>query len=127
VGQQHTAPRHHRLGVLIPRPARDPLHELVEAAEGGVVVNVHVLPRAGATKVAGRHGNALKVRVAAPPVDGRATDTARRAIAAALDVPPSAVSLVSGERSRAKRFLVEGMSADVAIARIGALLAVSEG
>jgi uncharacterized protein YggU (UPF0235/DUF167 family) len=55
-----------------------------------VVLHVHVLPRAGKTEITGRHGDALRIRVAAPPVDGRATEAARRAVADALGVPPSA-------------------------------------
>ena len=77
--------------------------------DGGVVVHVHVLPRSGRTEIVGRHGDALKVRVAAPPVDGRATDAARVAVAAALGVAPSAVTVVGGERSRLKRFRVDGL------------------
>ena len=74
-------------------------------------MHVHVLPRAGRTEIVGRHGDALKVRVAAPPVDGRATDAARTALAAALGVPPAAVTVVAGERSRLKRLRVAGLDA----------------
>lgn len=78
------------------------------------MVHVHVLPRSGRTEIAGRHGDALKVRVAAPPVDGRATDAARIALAAALGVAPAAVTIVSGERSRLKRLRVAGLDAATA-------------
>jgi uncharacterized protein (TIGR00251 family) len=81
----------------------------ITEADGGVIVSVHVQPRSGVTGVRGRHGDALKIRVAAPPVDGRATEAARRALAEALAVSPAAVSLVSGEHSRQKRFRVEGL------------------
>jgi uncharacterized protein YggU (UPF0235/DUF167 family) len=72
-------------------------------------VHVHVLARSGRTEIAGLHGDALKVRVTAAPVDGRATEAARVALADALGVPPSAVVLVAGERSRLKRFRVDGL------------------
>lgn len=72
------------------------------------MVHVHVQPRAGRTEVAGRHGDALKVRVRSAPVDGKATEEARRVLAALLDVPPSAVVLLSGAASRSKRFRIVG-------------------
>ncbi len=77
--------------------------------------------RAGRTELTGRHGDALKIRVAAPPVEGRATEAARVALAEALGVAPAAVSLVTGESSRLKRFRIEGVVAADAIARVGHL------
>jgi uncharacterized protein (TIGR00251 family) len=94
----------------------------VQAVAGGVIVNVHVQPRAGATQITGRHGDALKIRVAAPPVEGRATEAARLALAGALGVGPASVTLVSGERSRLKRFLVTGIATADAVARVGNLV-----
>jgi uncharacterized protein (TIGR00251 family) len=93
-----------------------PIIEVV--SDGAVVVHVHVQPRAGRTEITGRHGDALRIRVAAPPVDGRATDAARRALADALDVAPSAVTIVSGERSRLKRMRIDGLAADDVIQRL---------
>jgi uncharacterized protein (TIGR00251 family) len=82
---------------------------IVEKVDGGVVVHIHVLPRSGRTEIVGRHGDALKVRVTAPPVDGRATEAARIAVAGALAVPAHAVVVLSGERSRLKRLRVSGL------------------
>ncbi len=92
-----------------------------------MVVNVHVQPRAGGTRITGRHGNALKIRVAAPPVGGRATEAARVELATAFGVAANDVSLSAGERSRAKRFLVAGVSLADCIARVRALLATEAG
>jgi uncharacterized protein (TIGR00251 family) len=92
------------------------------ATDGGVILSVHVQPRAGTTAVRGRHGDALKIRVAAPPVDGRATEAARRALAETLAVSPAAVMLVSGEHSRLKRFRVEGLDAAEAARRLAGVL-----
>jgi uncharacterized protein (TIGR00251 family) len=91
---------------------------VVEDVDGGVVVHVHVLPRSGRTEIVGLHGDTLKVRVAAPPVDGRATDAARTALADALGVAPSAVVVVAGERSRLKRFRVDGLDLAAAERRL---------
>jgi uncharacterized protein len=104
-------------------PDRDPVASIVTAVDGGVSVAVHVQPRAGQTQITGRHGDALRIRVAAPPVDGRATEAARAALAAALGVAPSSVTLVAGERSRLKRFRVDGLAESEARTRVAALLA----
>lgn len=87
-----------------------------ESAE--VPVLVRVRPGASRTRVGGRYdgprGAALVVAVNAPAVDGRATEAARRALAAALGVRPAAVALRSGATSRDKVFVVAQPAADVA-------------
>ncbi len=82
------------------------------AADGSVTLSVHAQPGAGRSAVVGRHGTALKVRVAAPPEGGRANEALTRLLAETLGVGPSDVTLVSGEKSRAKRFRVAGVDAD---------------
>jgi uncharacterized protein (TIGR00251 family) len=82
------------------------------------VVRVHVLPRSGRTEIVGRHDDALKIRVAAPPVDGRANDAACAALAGALGVASGAVTVVGGARSRLKRLRVDGLDAATARARL---------
>lgn len=96
---------------------------LIEVSEGDAVVLVHVQPRAGRTGVAGLHAEALRIRVQAPPVDGRATEAARAVLAAAVGIPASRVTLVTGERSRLKRFRLGGIAATVARDRLEAVLA----
>ena len=71
-------------------------------------VSVRVRPGAGRTTVGGEHGGALVVRVAAPPVDGRATEAALAAVATAFGVRRSAVTLVTGATSRTKVVDVAG-------------------
>jgi uncharacterized protein (TIGR00251 family) len=88
------------------------LSDLYDAEDGAVILHLHVQPGAGRSAVVGRHGNALKVRVAAPPVEGRANEAATALLAATLDVAPDDVELVSGARSRAKRFRVRGITAE---------------
>jgi uncharacterized protein (TIGR00251 family) len=83
------------------------------------LIHVHVQPRAGRTEIVGRHGNALKIRVTAPPVDGRATDAAARVLAGALGVAVRDVRLESGAASRLKRFRVVGVPAAAVAERLG--------
>ena len=84
---------------------------------------MHVLPRAGRSELVGRHGEALRVRVTAPPVDGRANVATARVLATALDVSPSRVELASGGHSRIKRFRVSGLTVAEVTRRLEAALA----
>jgi uncharacterized protein YggU (UPF0235/DUF167 family) len=87
-------------------------------------VAVRVKPGSSRVRVGGRHdgpyGPALVIAVTAPPVEGRATEAARRALAAALGVRRSVVALRAGLASRDKLFDVDG-DADVVEARVGLL------
>jgi uncharacterized protein (TIGR00251 family) len=69
----------------------------------GVTLRLHIQPGAKKTEVAGLHGEALKIRLAAPPVDGKANACLIAFLADRLAVARSAVSLLSGDTSRAKR------------------------
>ncbi|NML26612.1 DUF167 domain-containing protein [Zoogloea dura] len=86
---------------------------LSRAADGSVVLTLHIQPGARKTELAGLHGEALKIRLAAPPVDGKANAALVAFLAKACGVSKSAVELVSGETSRSKRVRVRG--ADVAV------------
>lgn len=83
-----------------------------EPREPSLVLRVHVQPAAGRASVVGRRGGALHVRVAAPPVGGRANEAAADLVAELFDLKRSQVELVAGERSREKRFRVAGLSPD---------------
>ena len=80
--------------------------------DGVVVLRLHVQPGAGRTAVAGRHGDALKVRVAAPPEGGRANEACLALVASTLGVEPSDVELTGGASSRSKRVRVSGVGPD---------------
>jgi len=72
---------------------------------------VHVVPRAKVTEVAGRHGDAIRIRLAAPPVDGAANAELVRFLAERLGVPRSAVTIVRGATARRKTVSIEGVDA----------------
>ncbi|MEA3076706.1 MAG: uncharacterized protein QOF60_1614 [Actinomycetota bacterium] len=80
--------------------------------EGGVVLRLHVQPGAGRTAVTGRHGDALKVKVAAPPEQGRANEACVELVAKIAGVKPAEVSVVSGASSRSKKVRVAGVEAE---------------
>lgn len=79
---------------------------------------VHVVPRAAVTAVAGLHGDAVRIRVAAPPVDGAANAELVRFVAARLGVPRDAVTIVRGAGGRRKAVAVRGLDAAAVRARL---------
>ena len=72
---------------------------------------IRVQPRASRNAIAGEWNGALRIRLTAPPLDGRANDAACRLLADQLNIPLSAVSILSGERSRTKRVRITGVDA----------------
>lgn len=86
---------------------------------GGTRLTIHVQPRASASSVAGFHGNAVKVRLAAPPVDGAANEALVAFLAETLGRPRSAVHLRSGAASRRKTVEVTGIDPTEAARRLG--------
>ena len=82
----------------------------------GVRITVQVVPRASKTEVVGAYGDdALRVRLNAPPVDGKANKELVRFFAEALGVPARAVTLVSGQTGRRKVLKTDGVSVEKAV------------
>jgi uncharacterized protein len=77
---------------------------------GGVRIALLIVPRASRSEVAGVTRDRLRVRIAAPPVDGAANTELVRFLARALDVPRTAVAIVTGAAGRRKTALVRGAS-----------------
>lgn len=75
---------------------------------GGVVLRLHVSPKARKTEPVGWHAGRLSLRVKAPPVEGKANRAIVQWIAATFGVRASRVTLVHGAKSRDKDFLLEG-------------------
>lgn len=78
--------------------------------QDGVLLAVHVQPKASRTAMVGEHGEALKIAVTAPPLDNRANETLLKFLAKLFLLPKSGVRLESGERSRHKRFRLTGIT-----------------
>jgi uncharacterized protein len=75
-------------------------------------ITLHIVPRAKTTEIAGLYGDAIRVRIAAPPADGAANTELLRFLAERLDVPRGQVRIVSGALGRRKVIEVEGLAAD---------------
>jgi uncharacterized protein len=92
--------------------------ELTEK-DGAVTFRLRVQPRASRDEVAGEHNGAIKLRISAPPVNGKANEACRRLVARLVGVSPSMVEIITGESSKDKVIRVHNVTAE----RIRQLLA----
>ncbi len=79
-------------------------------SQDGLVLNVFIQPRASRNQVAGLHGEALKLRLTAPPVEGAANRMCIAFLAEMLDLPKSALEIVAGHANRHKQVRVRPVS-----------------
>ena len=86
--------------------------------EGRLIFRVQVVPRSSRSEVVGEHNGALRVRLAAPPVDGAANEELIHVLAKTFKVSRSAITILSGHSSRLKQVSIEGVS-DSALASLG--------
>ena len=83
-------------------------HEDINCAV--TTIRVHVIPNAKIDKVLGEHGDAIKIKLRAPAVEGKANTALRRFLAEKLSIPQRAIVLEHGERSRDKVIRIDGLS-----------------
>ena len=91
----------------------------ITATPQGVLLRVHACPRAARDAVQGLHGDAVKIRLRAPPVEGKANEALVAFLSRTLGIPPRHVSLVAGHGGRQKRVAVAGLGPDAVRARLG--------
>ena len=91
----------------------------IEPVREGVRLSVRVQPRAAKSEIAGLLGDRIRIRLAAPPVDGAANEALVRFLAEALGIPARSVTIAGGHASRSKTVIAEGVSATEAAARLG--------
>lgn len=82
----------------------------VSENENSISVSVYLQPKASKTEYVGLYGDAIKLRVAAPPVDNAANQACIEFLAKRLDISKNNIQLISGESSRKKRFEIKGVS-----------------
>ena len=83
----------------------------IRLSEKGVVLKVQIQTRASRDEVVGPHGDALKIRITAAPVDGAANKHLLKFLAKKLKIPQSQLSIQSGARSKNKSISIQGISA----------------
>ena len=87
--------------------------------DSGVILTVRAVPRAARNEIAGEKDGALRIRLQAPPVDGKANKALLRFLAVTLDIAPSCLTMLSGETGRNKRILICGVSEIETLRRLG--------
>ena len=91
----------------------------IRETKEGAQFAVRVQPRASRNKIAGLMGDAVKLAITAPPVDGKANEAVIAFFAELLRVPKSSVTIASGETGRNKSIAVRGVSVDTVRAALG--------
>lgn len=84
----------------------------------GIILAVHAIPRAARNEIQGEHGNALKIRLKAPPAEGKANEALIEFLAGLMGVPRRQITLLSGRTSRRKRVAIGGISGDQARSKL---------
>jgi hypothetical protein len=84
---------------------------IVQDSKDGAVLTVHVQPKSSRSECVGRYGDALKIRIAAPPIENAANEELIRFLAGELAIPLAAVRIESGAGGRRKRLLLKGVCA----------------
>jgi uncharacterized protein (TIGR00251 family) len=95
--------------------------------DSGVTFHVRVQPRASRSGLAGEVDGALRIRLAAPPVDGEANEELVNLLAKLLDIPRREVEIISGQKSKNKVVRVKGVSAETCEKTINTQLATEHG
>lgn len=98
----------------------------IQEDSNGIILKVFVQPRSSKNMIAGLHGDALKIKLTAPPVDNAANKMCIQHLAKWLKVPKSSIEIISGQGSRTKRLLLRSKNEKNAISaekkRIKALI-----
>jgi uncharacterized protein (TIGR00251 family) len=95
---------------------------ILNQGKDGVYINIYVQPRASKNGFAGIYDGSLKLRITAPPVDGKANSMIIAILAKLLHISKSRISLSSGQQSRKKRFKIEGSELNDILAVLEPLL-----
>jgi uncharacterized protein (TIGR00251 family) len=94
------------------------MQPFIRRSKQGVTLAVHVVPRSARTEIVGIHGEALRIRLSAPPAKGAANAALIALVAKTLGVPQRRVEIVSGPTSRRKVLAVSGISREAAERRL---------
>lgn len=91
----------------------------IKETDTAVTIKVRAQPRASRTEIIGEHDGALKIKIAAPPLNGKANEECRRVLAKLLGVSATSVEIISGETSRDKIIRIQNISARRVLEALG--------
>jgi uncharacterized protein len=91
----------------------------VSAHPDGVRISLQVQPKASRTEIVGDAGDFVKLRVAAPPVDGAANEEIVRWLSKMLKMPKTNIEIIHGDRSRKKVVLIAGIGTEEVLTALG--------
>ncbi len=94
----------------------------LQETKDGATLTVKAVPRAAKSEIAGVEDGWVRVRIKAPPVDGKANEALVKFFAALFGVPKGAVSIISGDTARLKRVKITGMTAEKAKEALSAVM-----
>lgn len=92
--------------------------DFIRQTQDGVLIRIKLVPRAAANQVDGRHGDAVKIRLNAPPVDGKANAALLRFLADKLDLPVAALAITAGHTGRNKTVRISGLDPETVRTRL---------
>jgi len=87
---------------------------LIQAHPNGLSLKLHVQPKSAQNRIVGLHGDALKLKLTAPPVEGAANKACLEVLAQALSIPKSCLEITAGQSSRLKKIFIRCSPAEAA-------------
>ncbi|MGQ9494039.1 MAG: DUF167 domain-containing protein [Anaerolineae bacterium] len=94
------------------------MEQTIRESRQGIILAVHVVPRSSKNEIAGTYGDALHIRLKAPPVEGAANAALLTFIAQVLEVPLRQLDILSGQTSRHKLLLISGLTKDQVLQKL---------
>ncbi len=92
--------------------------KFISLTKGGINVNLHVLPNAPKSQIIGPHGESLKIKINAPPIDGKANQEIVRFFSELLDVAKTSMEVVKGGKSKTKVLFIRNISRETFLAKV---------
>ena len=88
----------------------------------GVIISLHVLPNAPKSEIIGEHNGLLKIKIKAPPVDGKANDAIIKFFSDIFDISKSKIEILKGDKSKGKSLLIYGATIQQVQDKVASLL-----